>query len=336
MLVSQTPLRVSLAGGGTDLPAYYGQSAGAVVSMTIARYVSVTVRRPDRPAEAAIRVTGSCAQIANSVDELGDRIVRECLRHADVEPPIQLSVSGDRPQLAGLGGSSALTVSLLHAVGALRGESPRATELAEAAAYVEINMLGEPIGKQDHYSAAVGGLNFLLFSSDEVLVQPLGSQPGRAHELVDHLLLLWTGIERRAASILREQRENVPARRTALDCMRDHAYELAELLAADQFEAAELGRIVSDSWQLKRTLGRSVSNATLDEWLGRGLEAGALGAKVCGAGGGGCLLFVVAPEQRAAVRRALGGLAEVGVQYEPRGSVISQRQSTLPRLTLSA
>jgi D-glycero-alpha-D-manno-heptose-7-phosphate kinase len=323
VVMTRTPLRISFAGGGTDLAAFYETSEGAVFSTAITSYIYVTVKRHSPLFNEPIRLNYSKSEEVDTIDEIENDIARECLRLLEIEPPIYISTVGDHPASSGLGGSSSFAVGLLHALHALRGERVSAGQLAEEASHVEIDVLGWPIGKQDQYAAAFGGLNLFSFRpGGEVVIQP-DRLPSRAvRELFSSLLLFWTGHQRDSKAVLAEQQQRTESKRDELLRMRDHALELQGLFGRNgtRVDPAALGRVLDESWRLKRGLASTITTGQIDEWYERALEAGASGGKLCGAGGGGCLLFVVEPEHQARVRAALAELTEVPVAYEAHGS----------------
>jgi D-glycero-alpha-D-manno-heptose-7-phosphate kinase len=321
LIVTRTPLRVSFAGGGTDLAAFYERDYGAVLSTAIANYIYVTVKPHSRLFNEPVRLNYSKSEEVSQIDEIENDIARECLRFMEIEPPIYISTVGDHPASTGLGGSSAFTVGLLNALHAYRGERVTASQLAEEASHIEVDVLGEPIGKQDQYAAAFGGVNFFRFNpGGSVTVEPL--QPrGYMSELFGHLLMFWTGHQRDAGVVLAEQQRNTEKKRDSLVEMRDHAHELQDLMSNGRpMDPERVGRILDHGWQLKRQLAGTISNRQIDTWYDRAIEAGASGGKLCGAGGGGCILFVVPPDRQDTVRAALSDLMEVPVRYEVHGS----------------
>ena len=324
LIITRTPLRISLAGGGTDLPAFYERDYGAVFSSAISNYVYVTVKPHSPLFNEPIRLNYSRSEEVHSVDELENDIARECLRLLEIEPPIYISTVGDHPASTGLGSSSAFAVGLLNALHAYRGERVTAGQLAEEAAHIEMSRLGQPIGKQDQYAAAFGGLNFFVFKpGGAVTVEPQRIDGATLRHLFDSMLLFWTGHQRDAGDVLAEQQKNTGSKMDSLLAMRAHAHRLQELLHSDgMVDVGEVGRILDETWQLKRGLASTITNDQIDHWYQRACEAGALGGKLCGAGGGGCILFVVAPEHHDRVRAALSDLLEVAVGHEVHGSQV--------------
>ena len=320
LVVTRTPLRVSFAGGGTDLPGFYEQDYGAVLSTTIDKYLYVTVKRHGELFNEGFRLNYSETEHVERVDQIHNLIARECLRLLKVEPPLYISTIADLPEFSGLGSSSSFAVGLLNALHAFRGERVSAGQLAEEAAHVEINVLKRPVGKQDHYAAAFGGLNFFCFkSSGSVTVEPQRLAEGALARLFDHAMMLWTGIQRDASSVLAEQSKNTGARRSVLQAMRGHAHQLQAIMS-NGFDPLAFGRILDETWQLKRQMASSITNDRIDAWYAQAKSAGAVGGKICGAGGGGFLLVIMPPERRSAVRQALGSLVEVPIRYEAQGS----------------
>jgi D-glycero-alpha-D-manno-heptose-7-phosphate kinase len=232
-----------------------------------------------------------------------------------------VSVVSDLPDSSGLGGSSAFAVGLLNALHMFRGEQVTASQLADEASTVEIEMLAQPIGKQDQYAAAFGGLNLFAFRpGGDVTVQPHRGVNGSVGELFDHLLMIWSGHQRRASSVLLEQQERTAEHRGVLGRMREQAYELQALMSSPTPDFRRFGAVLDAGWNMKRGLASTVSNPEIDGWYAAGLEAGALGGKLCGAGGGGFLVFLAEPGARDQVRAALPGLQSVPVRFEAHGS----------------
>jgi D-glycero-alpha-D-manno-heptose-7-phosphate kinase len=320
MVMTRTPLRVSFAGGGTDIAEFFEHAYGAVFSSAIANYIYVTVKRHSPLFNEPIRINYSKSEDVQEIDEIENDIVRESLRLLEIEPPIYISTVGDHPASAGLGGSSSFAVGLLHALHAFRGERVSAGQLAEEASCVEIEMLGQPIGKQDQYAAAFGGLNLFRFHpTGAVTVEPERLSDGTLRRLFEHLMLFWTGHQHEAGKVLAEQKKRILDKNRSLVQMRDQAHALHELVQ-NGLDIPGFGRIIDESWRLKRELASTITNDAIDDWYERALEAGAHGGKLCGAGGGGCLLFVVDHADRDSVRAELSELIEIPIAYEVHGS----------------
>ena len=321
LVITRTPLRVSFAGGGTDLSDFYNCEHGAVFSTAIDKYIYVTVKRHGSVFNEAIRINYSKSEQVSAIHEIENDIARECLRLLEIEPPIYVSTVADLPASTGLGGSSSFAVGLLNALHAFRGERVSAGQLAEEACHVEIDILKQPIGKQDQYAAAFGGLNFFCFKpGGAVTVEPQRVVNGGLSELFANILMFWTGHQRDAGSVLSEQKANTSMKMASLLKMRGHAYELQALTSNGHFDAEKFGRVLHESWQLKRQLASTITTGQIDQWYEKAVAAGAAGGKLCGAGGGGFLLFIVKPENQPKVRAALSPLTEVPVVHEVHGS----------------
>jgi D-glycero-alpha-D-manno-heptose-7-phosphate kinase len=321
LIVTRTPLRISFAGGGTDLADFYDRDYGAVFSTTISNYIYVTIKPHSSLFNEPIRVNYSKSEEVTAVAEIENDIIRECLRFLEIGPPIYISTVGDHPTSAGLGGSSSFAVGLLNALHVLRGERVSAGQLAEEAAHIEIEVLRQPIGKQDHYAAAFGGLNFFTFRpGGGVTVEPERVANGALKELFAHMIMFWTGHQPESREVLTEQRENTLRHLDSLSEMREQARTLHQMVTNGPVEPMEFGRILDETWQLKRGLSPGITNERLDRLYERAREAGAAGGKILGAGGGGCLFFIVSPERRQQVQAALSELPEIPIGYEVHGS----------------
>lgn len=238
-----------------------------------------------------------------------------------IDPPIYVSTVADLPASTGLGGSSSFAVGLLNALHAFRGERVSAGQLAEEACHIEIDVLKQPIGKQDQYAAAFGGLNFFCFKAGgSVTVEPQRVANGGLEDLFANILMFWTGHQRDAGSVLAEQKANTTIKMDSLLKMRNHAYDLQTISSNGHFDPEQFGRVLDQSWQLKRRLASTISTCQIDGWYETAMKAGATGGKLCGAGGGGFLLFMVRPDHQQSVRAALTGLTEVPVRHEVHGS----------------
>jgi D-glycero-alpha-D-manno-heptose-7-phosphate kinase len=321
LVVTRTPLRISFAGGGTDLPDFYNIDGGAVISAAVDKYVYVTVKRHSEIFNEPIRISYSRTEQVNSVSEIENNIARECLRFMAIEPPIYISTVADMPASSGMGGSSSFTVGLLHALHAYRGERVTAGQLAEEACYLEMEVLKEPIGKQDQYAVAFGGLNLFRFMpGGAVTVEPQRVVNGAVAHLFSNIMMFWTGHSRPASTVLTVQKANIPNNLEILHQMRRDAYEMQHLCTEPTINPCSFGQVLHRGWELKRMLASNVSNEQIDLSYNRAMAAGAEGGKLCGAGGGGFLMFVVRPENRQRVREALSDLAYVSLAYEVRGS----------------
>ncbi len=320
MIISQTPLRISFFGGGTDLRSFYQIHDGAVLSVAIDRHVYVIVkRRFDR----MIRVSYTHTEMVERVEAIRHDLVREAMMVAGVGPGVEIVTLADIPsEGTGLGSSSSLTVGLLNALYSFEGEAKGAKELAELACHIEIERLGHPMGKQDQYIAAYGGLRHIRFHSDES-TECLDPEIPENHigPLRARLLAFFTGQSRSSSSILEEQEARTAEHVDVLQAMCDQAQQAIEMLRRGRFD--DFGRMLDEAWQLKRQLASNITNAAIEEMYTTARSAGALGGKLSGAGGSGFMLLYVPPERQDAVRAAMAGRTELPIQFERRGSRIT-------------
>ncbi len=319
MIVVQTPLRVSFLGGGTDFRSFYRREEGCVLTTAIDKYIFVVIKQRF---DQRIRVAYTRTELVDRLDELQHELVRESLRLAGIEHQIELATMGDIPsEGSGLGSSSTVTVGCLNALYTYRGEARTAADLAEQACAVEIDTLGRPIGKQDQFIAAYGGLRFIRFHEDEsVTVERLTLEPNAERRLGRSLMLFYTGMTREASSILREQVAHTGDRLAELRELKRLAWQGRYALEKNDPDA--LGFLMHEGWLLKRRLAAAISNPAIDQYYERARRAGALGGKISGAGGGGFLLLYVPVERQDAVRLALDGLHELPFNLERDGSKV--------------
>lgn len=323
MIISRTPFRVSLFGGGSDFREHYERTPGAVLTLAINRYMYVTV---NRRFDDSIRVSYTRTEIVPRLEDLRHELIREAMRVAGVTKRVEITTIADLPSGIGLGSSSVLTVGVLNALFAYRGVFVPAGELAALASRIEIDVLGKPIGKQDQFIAAHGGFQFIRFFGDErVTVEPMHCRPETARALVDQLMLFYTGITRAAGSVLGQAKRRMISRREtqhAIDRLVTLAEEQRALVAAN--DVSGIGPALDAAWQLKQEMSSRVSSSELDRYYARSRRAGATGGKIVGAGGGGCLLVCVPPDSRDAVRHAMTacGLREIPIEIEPGGTTI--------------
>lgn len=319
MIITRTPFRISFAGGGTDLECFHAQEPGAVLSTAIDKFMYLTVK--ERFGDS-FRISYSQTELVDRPEQIEHPIVRECLESLGIRRGLEIVSVADLPSQSGMGSSSSFTVGLLHALHVLQGRVVRPEKLAQQACNVEIERLHEPIGKQDQYIAAYGGLKFIQFQPDgNVFVDPVVCQRGTWEELNRRLLLFFTGKTRRASSVLKKQKSNCEQRRPALRELCRIAYEMRDILTSGN-DLNAFGKLLHEAWQTKKSLETSISNGTIDSIYNRGIEAGALGGKLLGAGDGGFVLFFCEPHLQARLRNALSDLTEVPFSMEPEGSKI--------------
>jgi D-glycero-alpha-D-manno-heptose-7-phosphate kinase len=316
MIISQTPYRVSFAGGGTDLPAFYRQEYGAVLSMAIDKHMYVTV---SPRFEKTTRVAYTKVEIAESVNDLQHELVREALKITGLGRHIEITTVGDVPAGTGMGSSSSLTVGLLQALYAYKGQIVSAKNVAEQACRIEIDILGKPIGKQDQYAAAYGNLNYIRFNPDDTVdVEPVPAPAETMRELSSRMMLLYTEQQRDADGILKRQSEGTKDRMPVLRAMRDLAQEMrVAITGANGLD--EFSKLLHQGWELKRSLGFGISMERVDAWYEQARKLGAQGGKLLGAGGGGFLLLVAPKERHNLIRDALGNPRELTLDIDRRG-----------------
>jgi D-glycero-alpha-D-manno-heptose-7-phosphate kinase len=320
MIITRTPLRVSLAGGGTDLPSFYRtHGGGAVTSAAIDRYVHVLV---NEKFDRSIRVAYSRTENVERLDDLQHGLVREAMRLTGVTEALEIHTIADIPsEGTGLGSSSSLTVGLLNALYASRGVLKDPAELASEACRIEIEILGGTLGKQDQYIAAFGGLRYFEFNPDETVRTtpiPLPAEARRAFSA--HLSLFYTGITRQAQGILKEQDARTEQNVDALVRLRELARDARDGLLRREWQ--RVGETLDEGWQLKRSLSGGITTSAIDSAYDRAKAAGAYGGKVTGAGGGGFLLIVHPPERSAQIESALSPMRRLPIQITPEGSRI--------------
>jgi D-glycero-alpha-D-manno-heptose-7-phosphate kinase len=323
MLIARSPLRISLGGGGTDLPSYYERAGGFLIAAAIDRYVYVTVTRPFTP---GIYLKYSNIEHVELVDEVKHPIIREALRMMNLKTPqVEITTLADIPAGTGLGSSGSFTTALVKALHAHRRRLLHSSEVARLACEIEIDRLGEPVGKQDQYIAAYGGLTcFDFHSNGEVEAYPLAASMDTLFDLEDNLLLFFTGYCRSAGSILREQKvksEQVDQEMIAnLNYVKELGYRSKQAL--EQGKCPILGEIMHEHWQYKKHRSKGMSNAQIDEWYELGRANGAIGGKLVGAGGGGFLMFYADDRKRLRQAMCHAGLEEVRFRFDFEGTKV--------------
>lgn len=310
-------MRISFAGGGTDFREFFREHGGCVVSSAIDKYVYCIVKERF---DDKIYVNYSKKEIVDRVDQLEHELVREAMRKVGVEKGVEISFLADIPaEGSGLGSSSSVTVGVLNALYHYVGETPTAEQLAREACEIEINILGKPIGVQDQYIAAYGGLRHLIFGpGDGVRVEAVSVSRATLGDLDNMLMLFFTGKTRQAAGILKEQRANIAQRVEVLRSMAEQGRHVRRIFESGHVEA--LGPVLHEGWAAKRKLASGVTNGEMDAIYEKAVAAGALGGKIAGAGGGGFFILCVPSDKRQAVRQALHTLQEMPFHLERGGS----------------
>ena len=320
-----TPLRVSFFGGGTDFPTFYNHQNGFVVSMAIQEFIYVSVKRHSPLFGEKYRISYYETEHVNALGDIKNSIARSCIELIGIEEPLFISTSSDIPAMSGLGSSSSFAVGLLNALHEMQGQTVSAGQLAEEACEVELNLLGKPIGKQDQYAAAFGGLNSFEFRTDGRVSVDAITLDGKSIYPLDRLVLVWTGMQRSAESILMEQNENTETNRTNLVKLKEFATTFKRELVAGDLRLEQLASMLNESWSVKRNLASNVSSDEMDAVFSRLIEAGALGGKLLGAGGGGFFLACVPLELWADFTERVHPLNVLPVTLESMGSRVLSR-----------
>lgn len=322
MIISRTPFRISFFGGGTDYPAWYKESKGAVLSTSIDKYCYISVRYLPPFFEHKHRIVYSLVESVKSVRQIRHPVVKALLDFFKIKKGIELHHDGDLPARAGLGSSSAFTVGMLNSFFALSGRIVSKAELAKLAIHTERNILKENVGSQDQVAVAYGGFNKIIFQRDHNFeIKPVTIKHDKLSHLQEHLMLVFTGFSRFASEIAKEQIENIGRNKKQLSEILEMVDCAIEVLNSNR-SILEFGELLHQSWQLKRGLSKNISNSHIDNLYDVARRNGAVGGKLLGAGGGGFMLLFVTPEKRQRVRQAIKDLLEVKFSFENNGSQI--------------
>lgn len=323
MVITCTPLRISFFGGGTDYPVWYREHGGSVLATTINKCCYITCRKLPPFFEHHSRISYSKVENVRKNDAIEHPSVRACLQFMKIDEGVEIHHVADLPARTGLGTSSAFTVGLLLGLYALNNQMRDKHSLTTDAIHVEQDLLREAVGSQDQTSAAYGGFNRINFHTDDsVEVNRIVVAPHRLAELEQHLALFFTGFSRTASEIATEQVKITPHKKKELQMMHQLVGEAESIVTNPSRSLGEFGKLMHESWQIKRSLTQKISNANIDEIYQAGLDAGALGGKLLGAGGGGFMLFYVPPEKRQALRQRLKKLLCVPFGFSSKGSQI--------------
>lgn len=321
MIITRTPYRISFFGGGSDFPAHYEEHGGTVLSTTINRYSYLQCRILPPFFDHNYRIRYFQTERVNRIEEIQHPSVRECLRYLKYEHPLEILHSGDIPAMSGIGSSSSFTVGLLLALHGLMGRMVTKRELAEQAITVEQEWIGETVGSQDQYAAAFGGLNRIQFGPGKLIrISPITIPAARIRQLQKNLLFCFSGVSRVSSEIQEEQSKRIGDITGQLREMTALVDEAQGILGDENAELDDFGRLLDKAWKLKRGFSSKVSNSVIESIYSTAMRAGALGGKVCGAGGGGFLVFYVPPEKRSAVEKALAESLIVPIRFEYLGA----------------
>lgn len=324
MVISRTPVRISFFGGGTDYPEFYLKHGGAVISTSIDKYSYITIKQLNRIFDYKYRISYSQLELCNQLDEIHHPSVRECLKFLNIIDGIEVHYASDLPARTGLGSSSSFTVGLLHSLYAIQKMSVSKMDLAKNAIYIERELIGEKVGSQDQCAAAFGGLNIIKFSPNGGIdIHPINITKHRLANLQSNLLLFYTGVSRYADEIIQEQvkktqlDDNNPNLRRMLNLINE-----AAALLLSETDLNEFGKLLHETWILKRSLSEKITNPFFDSIYEKAISAGSLGGKLLGAGGGGFFLFYVEKNKQKSVRKALVDFVEVEFKFENTGTQV--------------
>jgi D-glycero-alpha-D-manno-heptose-7-phosphate kinase len=323
MIISKTPHRISFFGGGTDYPSYYLEHGGRVIGVTIDKFSYLNVRKLPPYFDHKHRIVYSKIENVNSLPEINHPSVRETLRYLNIDFGVSIHHDGDIPARSGMGSSSSFTVGLLSSLNALKGNVVSKKSLMEMAIHIEQNLIKENVGSQDQAFAAYGGLNTIDFlQNGEIVVNPIIMQPERLRQFESSFVLIFTGLSRIASEIAEDQIQNTGKNLTNLNQMKDLVNDALDILYDNKSNLDDFGDLLNQTWILKRSLSAKISNSLIDEIYKKAMQAGALGGKLLGAGGGGFVLLYVRPESKAKVINALSNYLHVPFEFEFQGSNI--------------
>jgi len=323
MIISRTPFRISLFGGGTDYPAWFRENGGAVLGTAINKYSYISVRKLPPFFEHRFRIAYSRLEYVREISEVMHPVVREVLTEMQQDDGLEIHSDSDLPARSGLGSSSAFTVGILHVLHALHGRMVTKLELGRQAIRVEQELLKEAVGCQDQLWAAFGGFNHITFSrAGDFEINPILLAHDRRSELMRSVMLFFTGFSRNASDIAQHQIANIPYRTQQLRGIQTMVGDALAILREDANPIRSLGELLHESWRLKRELAESVSTPAVDDIYEAARRSGAIGGKLLGAGGGGFIMFLVEPDRRLQVRESLADLIHVPVDVDYDGSKI--------------
>ncbi len=322
MIISRTPYRISLFGGGTDFPAWYRRHGGSVIAATIDKYCYISVRYLPPFFDYKYRIVWSKIENCHTLNDITHPAVRATIEHVEVSRGLEIHHIGDLPARSGMGSSSSFTVGLMTALYALKGRMINKHDLAMESLHLEQNVLKEAVGSQDQVSAAYGGLNRIDFHPNgEISVHPVTIPVERSRELQNHLMLFYTGIKRTSSEVTQKFVDDLNAKKRQLRIMKDLVEECVQILNSKQ-DIVQIGELLSEAWDVKRGFSNLVSNPDVDNIHAEAIEAGAIGGKLTGAGGGGFLLLFVPPQKQAEVKRALHRFIHVPFGFDFTGSQV--------------
>jgi len=323
MIITKTPFRISFFGGGTDYPAHYKEYGGQVLATSINKYCYITCRVLPPFFDHKYRIAYSTIENTRTIDEIVHPAVRGVLNHLGVSKGLEIHHDGDLPARSGLGSSSSFTAGLLNAVHAINGRMISKYDLAMQAINIEQKVIGEKVGSQDQVMAAIGGLNHVLFNTDESIdVRPVVISDEKKNTLNDHLLMFFSGITRDSQSITTQKINSITSKPRDVIMLGEMVTEALSILAAPDGDLLDFGRLLDEGWKCKRSLSNNISNDTIDQIYKIGIDNGAIGGKLMGAGGGGFICFFAPPEKHQSIKNALSSFIHVPFKFEKGGSTI--------------
>lgn len=321
MIITRTPFRISFFGGGTDYPIYYNEHGGCVLNTTINKYCYITCRYLPPYFDYNFRIRYTQTELANSVDKITHPSVRECLKFMSINEGIEMVHTSDIPAMSGIGSSSSFTVGFLNALYALKGKMVTKKKLAFDSIHVEQDLIKEHVGSQDQTAASFGGFNRIEFGgSDGIFVQPITIEKKKLQYLQSCLLFYFSGFSRYSDQIAREQVKCIPKKKNELKAIHNMVDQAISIINGRIDSLNDFGKLLHEYWMLKRSLTDKISDDFIDAIYETAIKAGAIGGKICGAGGGGFILLFVPPERQPKVKEALKNLLLVPFRFENMGS----------------
>jgi len=323
MIISRTPFRISFFGGGTDFPVWYNENGGSVLSTTIDKYCYITCRYLPPYFDHKYRIRYTEKEETQYAHEINHPSVRECLRFINIDKGIEMIHSGDIPSMSGMGSSSSFTVGFLNVLYAMKGHTTTKQKLTSDALHVEQNLIKENVGSQDQVAASYGGFNRINFRENEdPIVEPVKVRRKKISELESSILLAFTGFSRYSSDIASEHIKQVRNNHLELKLMKEMVDESLNILNDSERLSYDFGKLLHESWLIKKSLTNKITNSDIDDIYSSARRAGAIGGKLCGAGAGGFMMFVVPPELQSKVKEALKKLIFITFKFEDIGSHI--------------
>jgi D-glycero-alpha-D-manno-heptose-7-phosphate kinase len=319
IITTATPQRISFAGGGTDINYFYEKHGGLVLSTTIDKFIYVTVKVHNKLFKEKYRLNYSITEHVDALDDIKNEIARECMRYLGIEEPLYISSTSDLPALSGLASSSCFAVGLLNALHQLKGDHVSLAQIAEEACHIEINVLKKPIGKQDQYAAAFGGVNLFTFNPNgNVLLTPITN--ASIFKIFENSLLFYTDIQRSADEVLSDQKNSFGVNEDKMLEIKDLAIQFYKLVCEPNMNLEQLGQLLHQNWLSKKGLSDKISNSLIDTYYDAAIKNGAFGGKILGAGGGGFLFLLANKENHSKIVKSLNKLELVNFNFEPIGT----------------